>query len=66
MYFTNVNSTLADPLMISALTLRNVPNVLEVCSYELARGEVLGPLGFFLNAWTNYATYIDHPSLFFL
>jgi hypothetical protein len=66
MYFTNLNSTLADPLMISALTQRNVPNVLKVCSHELARGEVLVPLGFFLNALTNYAKYIDHPSLYFL
>ena len=65
-YFANPNSTLTDLLMISALTERNVPNVLKVCSRELARGEVLGPLGFFLDALEVFAMYIDHPSLYFL
>lgn len=64
--YANADESLTERLLLrSALTDRDNPNILKVCSNEEAKGQVLATLGFFLDALEDFAVYIGHPSLYF-
>jgi hypothetical protein len=65
--FANPDGNLTDRnLLRSAVTKRNSPSILKVCSNAGASAEVLGPLGLFMDALNQFTLQIDRPRVYFL
>jgi hypothetical protein len=65
--FANPDGSLTDrTLLRSAVTKRNSPNELKVCSNAAASAEVLGPLSLFTDALNQFTLSIDRPRVYFL
>jgi hypothetical protein len=62
---TSKDSTEPTVLLRSALTKRNYPSVLKVCSNEVdASLEVLGPLSVVMGALNRFSVFISRPRIF--
>jgi hypothetical protein len=65
--FAKPDGSLTDrTLLRSAVTKRNHPNVLKVCSNAAASAVVLGPLSLFTDALNQFTLAMDRPRVYFL